>query len=315
MDTIVYAGRIKDREALNNSSSGGAFTALTDPFIRAGNAVLCAAYSYEHHQTEFRLIHSIEERDKSRGSMYMQSYTGGSWKDAFAWLKQNPEKKLMYVGLGCQAAGFIRFAELQGIRDRIVVIDIICNGTPSPMIWKEYACSLEKKGKMSHLNFRDKRKGWNNSVAITQINGKEVSLKKYRKIYSDRYSLRRSCSNCPYTTTDRYTDITIGDFWHLEKSLPDFFDDLGTSLFLIHTNIGKQLFEDIKPSLEYRQSNLVDCWQINLERPTKDSKKRNVFWHDYYKYGIDYVMNKYGTVPILRRIKRRIRCACRIKIR
>ena len=30
IDTVVYAARIKDRDVLNSSSSGGAFTALSD---------------------------------------------------------------------------------------------------------------------------------------------------------------------------------------------------------------------------------------------------------------------------------------------
>ncbi len=34
ISTRVYAGRLKDRENLNNSSSGGAFTALSDFFLK-----------------------------------------------------------------------------------------------------------------------------------------------------------------------------------------------------------------------------------------------------------------------------------------
>lgn len=40
IDTIVYAGRLKDKSALMSSSSGGAFTALSDFFLKNGkNAV------------------------------------------------------------------------------------------------------------------------------------------------------------------------------------------------------------------------------------------------------------------------------------
>lgn len=34
IDTIVYAGRLKDKSALMSSSSGGAFTALSDFFLK-----------------------------------------------------------------------------------------------------------------------------------------------------------------------------------------------------------------------------------------------------------------------------------------
>ena len=51
IDTIVYAGRIKDKSALMSSSSGGAFTALSDFFLKNGNAVVAAIYNYENHTT------------------------------------------------------------------------------------------------------------------------------------------------------------------------------------------------------------------------------------------------------------------------
>ena len=34
IDTIAYAGRLKDKSALMGSSSGGAFTSLSDFFLR-----------------------------------------------------------------------------------------------------------------------------------------------------------------------------------------------------------------------------------------------------------------------------------------
>ena len=46
IDTIVYAGRLKDKSALMSSSSGGAFTALSDFFLKNDNAVVAAIYNY-----------------------------------------------------------------------------------------------------------------------------------------------------------------------------------------------------------------------------------------------------------------------------
>ena len=44
-NTLVYACRVKDREILLRSSSGGAFTAISDAFLERGDAVLCAHYN------------------------------------------------------------------------------------------------------------------------------------------------------------------------------------------------------------------------------------------------------------------------------
>lgn len=149
--TKVYAGRLKDRASLLRSSSGGAFVALSDCFLDNGDAVVCAVYNYEDHATEFQLIENREERDKSIGSKYMQSKPGKIYKIAEDWLINHPEKRLLFVGMGCQADGFRKFAEMKGFRERVWIVDIICHGSPSPRLWKEYAESAEKSMGRLHI--------------------------------------------------------------------------------------------------------------------------------------------------------------------
>lgn len=306
-NTLVYACRTKDRKILERSSSGGAFVAISDVFLERGDAVLCVHYNYEEHRSEFALALNKQQRDASSGSKYMQAYALDSWKEALAWLKEHPDKRLLFTGLGCQAAGFMQYMKMNGMSDRIFTVDIICHGAPSPMIWAQYARSLEKGGKLSDLNFRNKKTGWSKSVGTVRISGEEISIAKYRKIYSDRHTIRQSCFSCPYTRMDRETDLTIGDFWHMEKSMPDFVDEMGTSLVLIHTERGREFFDSIKEKLEYRESNTTDCWQLNLQEPTKPSEIRDKFWRDYRKHGIEYVMDRYGVVPVWRKVGRKIK--------
>ena len=118
--------------------------------------------------------------------------------------------------------------------------------------------------------------------------------------------LRLSCYECPYATTERKTDMTIGDFWHIEETIPDFYDEKGNSSFLIHTDRGEQLFETVKVKLEYRLSDTKQCWQANLEAPTKRSEQRDEFWNDYQRKGVDFVMKKYGTTPLKTKIKNKL---------
>lgn len=143
------------------SSSGGAFTALSDFFLEKGNAVVSSVYNYETHTAEFRLILNKEERDKACGSKYMQSKPGNVFRKAEEWLRANPEKKLLSVGMGCRADGFRKYAEMKNIRNRVCIVDIICHGSPSPKLWREYAASVEKRhgGEITYLTFKDKRNG------------------------------------------------------------------------------------------------------------------------------------------------------------
>lgn len=148
IDTIVYAGRLKYKSALMGSSSGGAFTALSNFFLKNGNAVVAAIYNYENH-----------------------------------WLMENPEKELLFVGMGCQSDGFRKFSEIKGIRDRVYIVDIICHGSPSPKLWREYAKSIQKKdGKITYLTFKDKRNGWKSPTAYVKVNEAEKPIKDYVKV-------------------------------------------------------------------------------------------------------------------------------------
>lgn len=311
INTIVYAGRLKDKAALLSSSSGGAFTALSDVFLSSGNAVVAAVYNYKSHTAEFQLILNKEQRDAAKGSKYMQSKPGDIFHKAYNWLKSNPEKKFLFVGMGCQADGFRKYAELKGIRNCVYIIDIICHGSPSPKLWKEYAEVIQQKhGKITYLTFKDKRNGWKSPTAYVVVDGEENLINDYVRIFYNRCALRPSCYECPYATTTRKTDMTIGDFWGIDERIPDFYDPNGNSLFLLHTDRGVKLFEEIKDSIDYRLSDTTQCLQPNLEAPTSKSELRDKFWKDYQKKGIGYIMKEYGTVAMKSRIKNKIKRKC-----
>ena len=307
IQTRVYAGRVRDKETLMLSSSGGAFTVLSDFFLEKGDAVVANVYNYQTNTSEFHLIQNKSERDAARGSKYMQNKPGDIFRETYQWLMLNPERNLLFVGMGCQADGFRKYVEMKNIRNRVYIVDIICHGSPSPKLWKEYAESLEnRKGKITYLTFKDKRNGWKSPTAFVKINGKEVSISDYVKVFYNRCALRPSCHECPYATTERKTDLTIGDFWHIEETIPDFYDPNGNSLFLIHTDRGERLFDSIKGNLDYRLSDTQQCWQKNLEAPTPVSEQRNEFWKDYRRGGIEFIMRKYGNVSLKTKVKNKI---------
>lgn len=311
----VYAAKLKDVTELEKSSSGGAFTALSNIFLKNGDAVICSVYNYLTKQVEFNIIESMEARNKARGSKYVQSVPGNIFNNTYKWLQEHPGKKVLYVGTGCQAAGFIKYSEYKGIRERVFVVDIICHGAPSPRIWKDYAGFIESKyhGEINYLTFKDKRKGWENPTAFANINEEEILLCPYTRMFYKSIILRPSCYKCPYTTLDRNTDVTIGDFWGINKVLPKFYDTLGVSLVLIHTEKGAGLFEQSIQYMDYVQCSEEDCLQPNLIHPTERPESRKQFWNDYYLKGIKYILKKYGDISVKQKIKRKIRSALCIR--
>lgn len=284
----VYAVRLKDKEELYRSSSGGAFTAISNYFLIHNNAIVSAIYNYKTNQNEFKLYTTVEDRNQARGSKYMQAYPLNSFREAETWIKKN-NKELLFVGTGCQADGFRKFAEIKGIRNKTTIVGIICHGTPSPKIWKEY---LRNK-KIEYVTFKDKRTGWKSPSAYIIKNGKEKNIDDYDTIFYNKCALRPSCYQCPYSTTERDVDMTIGDFWGIDKVIPEFYSSEGNSLVLVHTEKGQEMFENIQENVEWVESNIIDCLQPNLIKPTEKSPRREEFWNDYQRGGIDLVLKKY----------------------
>lgn len=289
----VYAARAKDREILRKSSSGGMFTVLSDWMLEQGGAVAASVYSYEEQSAHFRLITDRRTRDLARGSKYMQSIAGDIYEQCFRWLQGHSGQKLMFVGMGCQAAGFKKYMTARGLQDRIYTVDIICHGSPSPRLWREYAGQKETKcgARMKRLDFKDKRNGWLSPAAVAEIGEREVSVSDYVRLFYNRCALRPSCHQCPYAQAQRTTDLTIGDYWGIEKKMPDFYDREGNSLVLVHTEEGGRIFREIGTELDSRETVIRKSMQMNLEHPTPESPVRAGFWERYESEGIEGVLN------------------------
>ena len=58
--------------------------------------------------------------------------------------------------------------------------------------------------------------------------------------------------------------------------------------------------------LNKKESNVNDCMQPNLYKPTSKCPERKIFWKRYKKYGIKYILKKYGRYTVRWKIKRKI---------
>ena len=108
---------------------------------------------------------------------------------------------------------------------------------------------------ISNINFRDKISGWSNySITYEKLNGEHAILSKaddgFLKAFLSDYILRPSCYKCQFKGNYDNSDITIGDFWKINKILPNFNDDLGVSSIIINSEKGIELIECCKENLE-----------------------------------------------------------------
>jgi len=293
--TKIYAAKHSSDVIRLSSSSGGAFTALSDWAFDRGYAICCAIYNYERSQVEFEVVTNKFDRDKAKGSKYVQSFLGNVFFECEAWLKQNPDKMLMFFGVGCQVDGFRNYARQKDFADRVLFIDIICNGMPSIDVWHDYVKYIENvnKGKISYVSFKDKKNGWKNPRAYVVVNSKEILIDEYNNLFYNALILRPSCYNCKYTKIERKTDITIGDYWGIEEHHKEFYSDKGVSVLIAHSKIGDEVISELK-SVDLLETKVEDCKQPRLSDPAVFNKDCENFWADYKKYGIEVALPKYG---------------------
>lgn len=236
----VYAAKHEDDEIRMKSSSGGVFTLLADRIIDEGGVVFGARFN-----DKWEVIHDYTETKEGlasfRGSKYVQSYIGDSYKIAESFLKSG--RKVMFTGTPCQIAGLKKF--LRKEYDNLLAVDFVCHGVPSPMVWRKY---LEEEiadqggAQLTGVNFRDKSIGWKNFSFVLNFSKDEGTIKHnyavssvftentYMKAFLSNLSLRPSCYACPAKAGKSGADITIGDFWGIENVMSEFDDDRGVSL-------------------------------------------------------------------------------------
>lgn len=236
------------------SSSGGAFSALAALVLGRGGYVCGAAFNEDYHAVSHIIIHREEELPKLRASKYLQSDMGQCYTAVQKLLKDGAE--VLFTGTPCQVAGLHLF--LRKEYENLTTADIVCHGVPSPKVYDDYATWLEtaQGGKLTHYTFRDKRWSWTRfnmradfSNGSTYFGKWETDLF-YRGFLQDLY-LRDCCYTCPFSSPERYSDITLSDFWGVFKEpRPEWSDEKGVSMCMSHTEKGEKLLREAASYME-----------------------------------------------------------------
>ena len=68
----------------------------------------------------------------------------------------------------------------------------------------------------------------------------------FKNLFYGHMILRPSCYECPYKAVMHPGDITIADYWGIEKAAPEYDDNKGVSLVLINNENGEKVFEQVR---------------------------------------------------------------------
>lgn len=268
-EQVGYIVQIKDEKIRQESTSGGAFTAIAQYVIRKNGVVFGACYDQD-----FQVIHDYAETEedlaKFRNSKYVQSRIGSTFQKTKQFLDE--ERLVCFSGTPCQIEGLKRYLKRE--YENLITVDVVCRAVASPLVWRKYLNMHKKKCfiEIKKILFRDKKK-YGYQYSTMSIYGKNDELLYYNGIDTDKMLRaffsnicdRPSCYQCSFKKRYRESDFTIWDCFIVSKFESSMDDNKGTTRFLIHNLKGEKIFKELKEELISKE--------VNADVLTKDIKE------------------------------------------
>lgn len=294
----AYACINKDENIRMQSTSGGVFTLLGTAIINKGGVVFGVCFD-EKFGVSHTYCENVKDLDKYRGSKYLQSDIGLSYRKAKEFLDMG--RYVLFTGTPCQVEGFKAF--LGKNYEKLYLQDIICHGVPSPLVWKKYKEYKEKSANsdLKEMSFRSKREeGWRKyHIHMNFKNNSEYNINHsddaYMKAFLKHLSLRESCTACKFKKNNRLSDITLADFWGIQNVIPEMNDDKGTSLVIVNSEKGRKLMNLIDDMMIYKEVDLKKAIGCNPSFNTVSEKNENSdkFFEEISNENFENVVKKY----------------------
>lgn len=272
-----YAASAND-ELRKYSSSGAIFPVIAN-YIIENNGFVCGVSYNNELSLEHLIIDNINDLDKLKSSKYFQADTKHCYKDIEKLLKDN--KLVLFSGTPCQVAGL--YAYLKKDYDNLLTIDLVCHGVPSPIVYKKYISELplDDDERVLNTNFRDKINGWNSdSITTTTTTKRTLSKPAQKDTFMQAFladvCLRKSCHECKFAKLPRQADITLGDFWGINKYNKRLNDGKGLSCVLTNSEKGINIIDKIKKDLKLLQKVPLEIAKKGNPRIHESNKKNTV---------------------------------------
>ena len=304
-----FSLRHRDAAVRRASTSGGAFTVLSDAVLARGGAVAGAVMT-----TDLQVRHAVASdaagRDAMRGSKYLQSDTAEIWAEVKRLLDEG--KELLFSGTPCQVAALYSF--LGGRPEKLVTVDFICHGVPSPLVFEGYRRHLEARygSAVTGVRFRDQSRGCvPMRIGVDFADGQSYlggcDDDPFFKVFLSGISNRPSCNDCPFAKLPRSSDLTIADNWRFAAFAPEWDDNTGVSTLLVNTPRGAVLVREAEAAMELKPCTLAQIDQRYLHRPGGEHPDRGLFFKALRRRGFARAAADFtGPRPLLRRLRSRM---------
>lgn len=300
----TVAAFAKDDSVRMASSSGGIFSVLAEKVLADGGVVAGVA-QLDKARFGHVIVGNEAELQKLQGSKYVQANPGLVYKSVRSFLREG--RMVLFSGTPCQVAAL--YSVLGKTQyENLYTVDIVCHGTPSVKVWEKYVKELESKtgSKLEKCSFRNKDAGWGNySLAYKFENGIETLIPHaqddFMRLFLQRICQNESCVDCRYRKLPRIADITLGDFWGISNYHCEMNDNKGTSVVLLNTTHGMDLFNSVADQVKYCESTVENAIAGNpcIVRSSIQHPRRAEFFAELDQFPLSVLIRKFCPYPSL----------------
>ncbi len=291
-ERAVYALKAEKKKR-RESQSGGAFALLAEAILGEGGVVYGAAQAADLTVGYLRVTDRAQ-LPRLKGSKYVQADNRAAYAQVKADLVAG--QTVLYSGTPCYVAGLYAYLEKAKCDTaRLLTADLVCHGVPSPRLYAEYLqLESERAGKTpTAFVFRDKRWSLNEKYSKLTWSEEEQTLTNgYLRLFSSRLAHRPSCYTCPFARGERVGDLTLGDFWGIERLAPAFDDNRGVSLLVVNSTKGEALVARILPQAATRSFTKEQATQKqpSMQKPAGRPTEYEAFWRTVREEGLARAM-------------------------
>lgn len=292
----VYAGYCKNSDMRNRGASGGIAPLIAQRLFDVGYEVYGAAFDESNH---LRHICAKNQEDllKIAKSKYLQSTMTAVYASIHQKLKDGDS--VLFIGTPCQNAAIHRYIPSQ-YHSKMVLVDFFCHGVPSQRFFDE--CLAYEDNVMGVITtaykFRSKPKRAVSPHYFTKVyknsKGKEKTVTKlyfnslFYAAFQKYITLRESCYNCKFSSSERVSDITVGDFHEIDNYISGINRFDGVSRIIINTDKGREVFDMIRDALWIHELDMGELQRNGhgFGEPNARPKDRDKFVALYEHEGI-----------------------------
>lgn len=249
----VYCSWSKDDKLRHIGASGGVTMTIVRHLIECGEydyAFCVSEYNYSYQvKTECYSAEDLKKAENASKSRYIPV----SHENLIEFVKNNPDKKIIVIGVPCAISGFVKAEEkLNLIKENYLLIGLFCEGVFNYNVF-DYFSSEKFCGdrKVASFHFKNKESGgWPGNMKFFFDDGSTEYVSANERYFAKGYFRSERCLYC-IDKLNVKADISVGDNYTGE-----FTSSKGSNSLIIRTEKGNSCFKLCADFLEIRPSSM-----------------------------------------------------------